>query len=59
VAVTLCYICTHNHPKHPEECAPSYSDCDRCKQPTCSKHGRAVEGDRFYCIRCLRVLGLS
>lgn len=57
VAIQLCYICEHNHPKHPEDCAPSYDDCHRCRRPTCKKHGRAADEDRFHCIRCLREMG--
>jgi len=59
VAIDICYICAHNHPKSPAEQAVSYDDCQRCKQPTCSKHGRAKDADHFYCIRCLHVLGLE
>jgi len=59
MAVQLCYVCMFNHPKKPEEQRPSYADCDRCKRPTCKGHGRDVDSDRFYCIRCLRELGHS
>jgi len=57
--VQLCYICKYNHPQEPEECGPSYSDCARCEQPTCKKHGRSRNDEKFYCIRCLRVLGYA
>lgn len=57
VAVQLCYICKHNHPKDASEWSPSYSDCERCKRPTCVKHGRKADGDRYYCIRCQAELG--
>jgi len=59
MAVQLCYVCVFNHPKKPEEQRPSYADCDRCKRPACKGHGRDVDSDRFYCIRCLRELGHS
>jgi len=57
MAVPLCYICAHNHPKDPSEQGPSYADCERCNRPTCKKHGRTIDSDRFYCIRCLREIG--
>ena len=55
----LCYICAYNHPNDRSEWGPSYDNCERCKKPTCSRHGRVVDSDRFYCIRCLRELGRS
>lgn len=56
MAIQLCYICAHNHPKDVREQAPSYTNCERCKQPTCKKHGRAIGSDRFYCIRCVKAM---
>ena len=57
MAVQLCYICAHNYPKDTSEQAPSYDDCARCKRPTCTKHGRTEDADRFYCVRCLAEMG--
>jgi len=55
--VAHCYICEHNHPRDASEWGPSYDDCARCTRPTCQRHGRAIDGDHFYCIRCLREIG--
>lgn len=54
--ITICFICEFNVakkriPKADER--PSYSDCDRCRQPTCRGHGTAVNRELFYCIRCV------
>lgn len=57
MALTLCYICAHNHPDNPRDQAVSYDDCKKCKRPTCKKHGRTDDADRFYCVRCLAEMG--
>jgi hypothetical protein len=57
MAIQLCYICAHNHPKDVREQAPAYASCERCKRPTCRKHGRAIDADRYFCIRCLKEMG--
>ena len=52
----FCTICSFNVEKKRLPAAdrrPSYTDCDRCKQPTCRGHGRATRGDQFFCIRCI------
>lgn len=54
----FCYICRFKYPKNVEEHSPSYDSCEHCEEPTCSKHGRDIDGSRFYCIRCLQKLGL-
>ena len=56
MAIQLCYIGAHNHPKDVREQAPSYTNCERCKQPTCKKHGHDIGSDRFYCIRCVSAM---
>lgn len=57
--VPMCFICVYNDPKHPENQAVSYTDCDYCQKPTCKKHGRDHQSERFLCIRCLYVLQLA
>lgn len=54
--LTLCFICVFNATKKriaEIDQRPSYTDCDRCRQPTCRGHGKAIGSDRFLCIRCL------
>jgi hypothetical protein len=57
--IQLCYICTHNHPNAPRDQAVSYEDCEKCTRPTCTKHGRVIDSDRFRCIRCLTEIGMK
>lgn len=53
--LVLCFICSFNTATRripAADCRPSYTDCDRCEQPTCKGHGRAIGPDQFVCIRC-------
>jgi hypothetical protein len=54
--IALCFICVFNASKKriPDaDQRPSYTDCDRCRQPTCRGHGKAATSERFLCIRCI------
>lgn len=53
--IQLCFICIFNASQKRLAIAdrrPSYTDCNRCQQPTCKGHGKAIPVDRFYCVRC-------
>lgn len=56
MAILVCFICVYNDKVHPENHAVAYADCDHCAKPTCKKHGCDLGADRFFCIRCARVL---
>lgn len=52
----LCSICVFNATTkripHVDQ-RPSYTDCERCQQPTCRGHGKVVTSEQFFCIRCI------
>lgn len=54
--IQLCAICCFNVKTGripSSDSRPSYTDCARCKRPTCRGHGEPRPADRFFCIRCL------
>lgn len=56
MGIAICYICLFNVAKNRIPRAdqrPSYTDCDRCRHPTCRGHGTVATSDRFLCMRCI------